>query len=122
MLEHGIQLGPADWEEVEHDPQHQPYVVQPERPQAEALAERGALACGVSQTEVDEADGQKPEGTKQRRVRMIQCEERAVLVVIHERGIQCSSAEHAGTYEIPECRSDDVHVCEAVLELLLPAD
>ena len=40
VLVHRVELRPADREEVEQDPQHQPAIVEPERPEPELLAER----------------------------------------------------------------------------------
>ena len=117
MLVDGVELRPADREEVEADPQHQPAIVEPERPQPEPLAERMPVGRDIAQAEIDQPDRQQAEGAEQRRMGVVEGQEGAVLVVIDQRRVQRAAAEDAGADEVPERRADDVGVGEPVLEL-----
>src|SRR6266513_2410846 len=61
MLENGIELRPADGEEIEQDPKHKACIVEPEGPDADLLAERHTLSGRVTQAKIDEPDGEQSE-------------------------------------------------------------
>src|SRR6185312_10362027 len=114
---HRRQLRPADGKEVEHDPEHETAVVEPERPAARPFAECVPLTRRVAQTEIDESDPEQAEGAEERGMGVVERKEGAVLVVIDERRVQGPAAKHTRTDEIPERRAEDVEVGEPVLEL-----
>ena len=72
------------------------------------LAERHAVGRGGAQAEVDQANGEEPEGAEQGGMRMVQRQERAVLVVIDQRRVERAAAEDSGADEVPERGADDV--------------
>ena len=80
------------------------------------LVELGVGPGAIAQAEVDEAEREQPEGAEQRRVRVVERQEGAVLVVIDERRVERAAAEDAGADEIPERRAEDVEIGEAVIE------
>ena len=53
---------------------------------------------------------------------VVERQERAVLVVVHQRRVERAAAEHAGADEIPERGADDVGVGEPVFELAMRLD
>ena len=122
MLIDRIQLRPADREEVEDDPQDQAPIVKPKRPSPESLAERIPVGGDIAQAEIDQPDAEKAEGAEQRRMGVVEGQERAVLVVIDQRRIQRAAAKDAGADEIPERGADDVGVGETVFELAIVLD
>jgi len=58
MLIDGVELRPADREEVEQDPEDQAAVVEPESPPPDPFAKRMLIGCDIAQTEINEADPQ----------------------------------------------------------------
>ena len=85
--------------------------------QPEPFAEPPASAGDIAQAEIDQPDRQQAEGAEQRRVGVVEGQERSVLVVVDQRRIQRAAAEDAGADEIPEGGTDDVGVGQAVFEL-----
>jgi hypothetical protein len=71
ILEYGVELWPADRKEVERDPQHQAGVVEPERPEPDAFVESCTFRRSVAQAEIHQPNGQQPERTEQRGMRMV---------------------------------------------------
>ena len=53
---------------------------------------------------------------------MVERQEGAVFVIVHQRRVERAAAEDAGADEIPERRADDVGVGEPVLEFLMRLD
>ena len=53
---------------------------------------------------------------------MIESEESAVLIVVHQRRVERAAAEHTGADEIPESGTDDVGVGEPVFEFAMRLD
>ena len=119
MLVDGIELRPADREEVQQDPQHQPAIVEPERPQPQLLAERLPIGGDVAQAEIDQSDRQFAEGAEQRGMGMVERQEGAMLVVVDQRRVERAAAEYARAHEIPERRADDVGIGKPIFELLM---
>ena len=76
----------------------------------------------VAQAEIDQSDRKLAERAEQRGMGMVQRQEGAVLVVVHQRRVERAAAEHARADEIPEGRADDIGIGEAVLELLMRLD
>ena len=93
MFVYSIELLPADREEVQQDPQHKAAIVEPERPQPWPFAERYPIPRHIAQAEVDQADREQPERAEQRRVGMVQRQERPMFVVVDQRGVQRAAAE-----------------------------
>ncbi|KGS21380.1 putative nitric-oxide reductase domain protein [Burkholderia pseudomallei MSHR7343] len=117
-----VELRPADRKEVEGDPQNEPRVIQPKRPEAEFLAESRLLGGGMPQAEIDQSDREQAERAEQRRVRVVQREEGAVLVIVDERRVERAAAEHARSDEVPERGAQHIRVRETVAEPLLFPD
>jgi len=116
MLVDGVELRPADREEVEEDPHRQARIVAPEGDAPEPLVEDRVRARSIAQAEVDETKREQPERSEQRGMRMIERQEGAVLVIIDERGVDRPAAKDSGADEIPEGGAEDVEVGEAVIE------
>jgi len=115
VLVYGGELRPADREKVEENPEHKTGVVEPERPQPEALAKWCPIGSRITQAKIDQPDGEQPKRAKQGGMRMIQRQKGAVLVIIDQRRVQRAAAEDAGADEIPERGTDDVGVGEPVI-------
>ena len=106
MLVDRIELRPADREEVEEDPHRQATIVTPERDAARRLVELGVRPGTIPQAEVDQPEREQPERSEQRRMRVVERQERAVLVVIDQRRVERAAAEDTGSDEIPERRAE----------------
>lgn len=74
------------------------------------------IAGDIPQAEIDQPDAEQAERAEQGRVGMIQGEEGAVLVGVHQGRVERAAAEHAGADEVPEGGADDVGVGEPVFE------
>ena len=107
MLVHGGELRPTDREKVKDYPEHKPGVVEPERPEPEALAERRPVGGRIAQAEVDQADGEQAEGRKEGGMGMVQRQERAVLVIIDQWRVERAAAEDAGAGYDPDLPGSD---------------
>ncbi len=59
------------------------------------------------QAEIYEPDGEKPERAEDGGVHMVERQKRAVLVIIHERGVQSAAVENTRARETPNCRADE---------------
>src|ERR1035441_4228281 len=119
MLIDGIQLRPADREEIEDDPKYQAAVIEPEGPTPDLFSERMRIGCDVAQAEIDQPDAEETEGAKQRGVGMVKGQERSMLIVVHQRGVERAATEDAGADEIPEGGADDVAVGKPIFELAM---
>ena len=122
VLEHRIELRPADREKVQQDPQQKAAVVEPERPQPWPFAEQHSVARHIAQAEVDQADREQPERSEQCRVGMVQRQERPVFIVVDQRRVQRAAAKYTGADEVPECRANEVGVGDRIIERPLRAD
>ena len=120
MLINGVELRPADGEEVQEYPHHQPNVVAPKGNSARPLIEDRAGTRAIAQAEIDETERKQAKGAEQRRVRVVERQESAVLIIIDQRRVDRSAAEHAGADEIPERRAENVEIGQAVIEALRP--
>src|SRR6185503_7491802 len=96
MLVDGVELRPADREEVEEDPQHQPGIVAPEGDASEPLVEHGFGPGPVPQAEIDEPKREEAKGSEERSMRVVERQEGAMLVIIDERCIDRAAAEDPG--------------------------
>ena len=76
----------------------------------------------VAQAEIDQPDRQFAESAGQRGVCMVERQEGAVLVVVHQRRVERAPAEHARADEIPERCPDDIGVGQPVFEFLMRLD
>ncbi len=116
MLVDGVELRPADREEVEDDPQDEAAIIEPEGPPPEFLAKGVPIGGGVAQAEIDQPDTQKAEGAEQRGMGMVQGQKGAVLVVVDQGRILGAAAKDPGADKIPERRADYVSISETVFE------
>jgi hypothetical protein len=122
MLIDRVQLRPADREEMQENPHHQPDVVAPEGNPPWPLVENGARSCAIAEAEIDEAERKQPERAEQRGMGMVEGQESAMLVVVDERRVKGAAAEDARPDEIPERRAEDVQISKRVIECCGPLD
>ena len=116
MLIDRIELRPADREEVEENPHHQPDIVAPEGDPAGRFIELRIRSGAVTQAEIDQAEREQAERAEQRGMGVVEGQECAMLIIIDQRSVERAAAEHTGADEIPERRSKDEQIGKAVVE------